>query len=74
MKWVHDVVSPLKTTTGQSGDMLEQLPDITDQIRTEKTLQESEKKYRLLFNKMIDGLALLDILHDEATNPSITGL
>jgi nitrogen fixation negative regulator NifL len=44
--------------------------DISDQVNTQKALQESENRYRSLFEKMNEGFAVHEMLYDENGNPS----
>jgi PAS domain S-box-containing protein len=39
--------------------------DITERKGTEEALRASEKKYRLLFQNMVEGFALYELLYDE---------
>ena len=45
------------------------LTDITVLSQTERRLEQSRKKYELLFNTMMDGYALHEIICDESGNP-----
>jgi len=42
---------------------------IAERLRTEETLRESERKYRLLFENMTAGFALHEMLYDEQGDP-----
>ncbi len=45
------------------------IADITERKRAEESSQISEKRYRELFNGMLDGFALHEIICDENNNP-----
>ena len=42
--------------------------DVSEQVRAEKKLQESEEHYRLLFAHMGEGFSLYEVINDEAGN------
>ncbi|MCE9612760.1 MAG: PAS domain S-box protein [Lentisphaerae bacterium] len=43
--------------------------DVTDRVKTERALQESERRYRLLFSEMQSGFAVGQVLCSEAGQP-----
>lgn len=57
--------NPLYDSNGNVAGAIESVRDISDRKQTEKALQQSEKKYRTLFNTMNEGLALLEILYNK---------
>jgi len=51
---------PILNTEGELTNVVCQWVDITDQKEAEKALQESEKRYRALFENMSDGVAIYE--------------
>ena len=45
------------------------LRDITDHVITEQALSDSEERYRMLFERMLDGYALHEIICDDDSRP-----
>jgi PAS domain S-box-containing protein len=44
--------------------------DISDQVHTQRALQESEEQYRSLFEKINEGFAVHEMIFDENGNPN----
>ena len=43
--------------------------DITERLQAEQTLRESEEQYRNLFNSMLNGFALHEMIYDDGGKP-----
>ena len=59
-KWLFFTAAPLRNGEGEIIGAIETLQDITEQKTFENSLQESEKKYRMLVETMNDGIAMVD--------------
>lgn len=58
------ISSPIKDETGKVIAIVETINDITEEKKAEKTLKESEKKYKALFDNMKSGIAVYDVVGD----------
>ena len=66
---IDDSGSPVKNKDGKITGTVLVFRDITARKKAEKELQSSEKKYRALFENMIDGYAYCQMLFDEKGLP-----
>ena len=57
--------TPLLDDQGHPRGTVAVLVDITERKRAEETLQESEEKFRLLFENMTEGVALHEMIRDD---------
>lgn len=70
-RWMeqHAVGFTCSESVGQSRQMVAVTRDITEQLRTQSALRDSEQKYRQLFEMMTDGFALHEIILDTEGKP-----
>ncbi|GFE62909.1 PAS domain S-box protein [Geobacter sp. AOG2] len=66
---VMDVEVCAQYHSDEGGRMVSFIRDITEKLRAERTLSESEKKYRQLFHNLPTGFALHEIVVDEEGKP-----
>jgi PAS domain S-box-containing protein len=59
-RWLFFTAAPLRDSSGSIIGAIETLQDITEQKTFENSLQESEKKYRMLVETMNDGIVMVD--------------
>ena len=61
--------APLKDSTGSFQGMVAAMEDVTERTLMAMAIEESEARYRNLFNSVLDGYAVHEIILDEAKNP-----
>jgi len=62
-------IVPLRDKEGKLDGMLGIAIDITKRRQVEETLQKSEEQYRQLFDHMLNGLMVLEVICDESGVP-----
>jgi PAS domain S-box-containing protein len=62
---IDDSGAPIKDADGKTVGVVLVFRDITDRKLAEEALQESEEKFRLLFESMAEGVALHEIVRDD---------
>ena len=68
--WIGSVsFSPIRDKDGTITGSVVTAHDITERKRAEKALQESESRYRNLFNTMNEGFCIIEVLFDAAGKP-----
>ncbi len=61
--WLRDIVSVI-VEGGEAAKLRGMMVDVTDRKRTEQALEESERRYREVFNSSSECLFLLDVTAD----------
>lgn len=62
--FVDIILSPIFDENGNVTHVVEAARDVTELLRTQKAIQESEEKHRLLVTQMPQGLALHEVIRD----------
>ncbi|WP_227686930.1 PAS domain-containing protein [Spirosoma arboris] len=61
-------ILPYRTAEDRINGVVLTFVDITERVRTEEALRESEEKYRTLFNSIDEAVTTLEIIFDENDN------
>jgi PAS domain S-box-containing protein len=68
--WIGSIsFSPIRDKDGAITGSVITACDITERKRAEQKLQESEKRYRSLFNEMSEGFCVIEVLFDADGKP-----
>jgi PAS domain S-box-containing protein len=67
--WETAAISPITDESGAISHFVALQEDITEQIRLNEQLKESEDQYSSLFRNMLNGFALCRIIRDEQDHP-----
>lgn len=60
VRWTRAVIYPIKDSDGRIQEVVLVHEDITEQVRAEEKLKDSESRYRLLFETSLDGIMIVD--------------
>ncbi|MFB3894994.1 MAG: PAS domain S-box protein [bacterium] len=69
IQWLCWEMLPWKSADGSIGGIIIFNEDITERKLAEKTLQDSEEKYRSLFINMNEGVAIHQLIYDDQHHP-----
>ncbi len=67
--WVSETSSPVKDRGGQPLYRISIIQDITARKRAEEAQRQSEERYRTLFNTLIEGFCIIEVLFDADNRP-----
>ncbi|MBN1833156.1 MAG: PAS domain S-box protein [Deltaproteobacteria bacterium] len=68
-EWLQVTVDPVLDASGHYTGAIYSARKVTEQRQAEKALLESENKYHTLFDKMLNGYALHEVIFDENGKP-----
>jgi PAS domain S-box-containing protein len=66
---IEDSAAPIRDAEGHIAGVVLVFHDVTEKRRARHALQESEERYRTLFETMTEGFALHEIICDDAGRP-----
>lgn len=64
--WFNFIYEPVRDDEGSIDAIMVVSTEVTEQVRSRIAKQESEEKYRLLFNLMDQGFCVMDMIFDDA--------
>jgi PAS domain S-box-containing protein len=67
IQWLRWEIHPWESTSGLVGGIMIFTEDITERKKAEDALREKERRYRSLFEHMLDGYALCKMLFENGT-------
>lgn len=68
-RWIHAVYTPHRDAEGFVEGVVVMVTDLTDRRSAEKVVQESEERYRSLFDSIDEGFCVIEVLFDEHQKP-----
>lgn len=68
-RYLNFVYQPLLEANGKYSGIFVHGVDVTDQVLARKKVEESEQKYRTLFNSIDEGFCVIEVLFDNKNKP-----
>ena len=69
-RWLLSRGCPVRDADGRHARFVGVVMDITERKLAEEALQKSEEKYRMLFQSIVEGFCIVEVLFDEDVRPS----
>ncbi|HEX2534796.1 MAG TPA: PAS domain S-box protein [Chitinophagaceae bacterium] len=63
-------IQPIRNESGNATDLMVHVYEVTGQVEARKKTEESEARYRSLFNNLDEGFCVIEILLDAAGQPA----
>ncbi len=67
--YLNFVYQPLKNTNGETYGIMAHAVNVTEQVESHRRVQESEERYRALFNGIDQGFCVIEMLYDKRNKP-----
>lgn len=64
-KWWDVIVAPIQDADGKVNRIVSVARDVTDQIRAESILRDSEERYRSLFDSIDQGYCIIEVIFNK---------
>jgi PAS domain S-box-containing protein len=68
-RYLNFVYQPIKNNQGVTEGIFVHAVEVTEQVKVRRKIQESEEKYRSLFEAMDQGFCILEMIFDDDNNP-----